>query len=169
MYAYTYIDIGNTLTHYYIYKTHVYSHICMYCFFANVKIKQAKQDWPNLPVLGSHSMKSSSSLEHSADETRSSDVGCVCQRKNNGVGGRGREKRGRDKETNEQKDQRLITMSCFPSLLCFSSLKRACWRIEHLKLLCSCEWRRVQTTCVDFMKSWMTPGGSRRLKTIPSL
>lgn len=46
--------------------------------FCKWKKKQAKQDWPDLPVLGSHSTKSSSSLEHSADETRSSDVGYGC-------------------------------------------------------------------------------------------
>lgn len=84
-------------------------------FFAKEKRKQAKQDWPDLPVLGSHSTKSSSSLEHSADETRSSDVGCLCQRENNGVGEE-REEREIDKETNEQRHQRFITVSHLPSL-----------------------------------------------------
>lgn len=114
----------------------------MYCFFANVKIKQAKQDWPNLPVLGSHSTKSSSSLEHSADETRSSDVGCACQRKNNGVGKR--ERREVRKPTNKS----IKYLSLCPAShrhYCFSSLKRACGRMENFKLLCSCEWLWVQT------------------------
>lgn len=90
----------------------------MYCFLQMKKIKQAKQDWPNLPVLGSHSTKSSSSLEHSADDTRSSDVGCACKKKK-GVG----EERGeRDKETNEQKHRQLM-VSCLHHYYCFPSLR----------------------------------------------
>lgn len=130
----------------------------MYCFFANVKIKQAKQDWPNLPVLGSHSTKSSSSLEHSADETRSSDVGCACQRKNNGVGKR--ERREVRKPTNKS----IKYLSLCPAShrhYCFSSLKRACGRMENFKLLCSCEWLWVQTNGTGFRWSSVTQSGSR--------
>lgn len=89
----------------------------MYCFFANEK-KQAKQDWPDLPVLGSHSTKSSSSLEHSADETRSSDVGCSCPRQNNRV--------GRDRKKNhEQRHSRLLECPTSCYYYYFSDLQMA--------------------------------------------
>lgn len=118
------------------------------------KIKQAKQDWPNLPVLGSHSTKSSSSLEHSADDTRSSDVGCACKKKQ-GVG----EERGeRDKETNEQKHRQLSMLSCLHHYYRFPFLRGhtvGC-RIfnfpiavngsgsgQYVWVLCKAEWPKV--------------------------
>ena len=58
-------------------------------------------------------------------------------------------KRERDKETNEQKYQRLITVSCLHHHYSLSSLKKG----REFKILCSCEWLWVQTPWVGLMGS----------------
>lgn len=141
VYIYTHIHTYIYIYNYICIQSHTYKY--MYAlFFANEIRMQAKEDWPDLPVLGSQSMKSSSSLEHSADETMSSVVWHVKER-NEG-------KRTEKKNIRYLQVKRLLQRQ-------LSILEKKCFRIVTFKTfklyqafwvcLCNCVPRGAGFPC----------------------